>query len=221
MINSASLINVPFLELDTQLREMAEGGARWFHIDLADGHYVPNLLYPLSFIRQIKDAYPQMIMDVHVMVEGPENYVDRLKEAGSDYVSFHTDSTRYVVRTINRIHEAGMKAGVILNPSQRIDSIVPYLQFTDLVMLMAVEPGFAGQPLLPGSMERLGKIAALRREHGGKFLISVDGGIDREGARLCQEMGVDVIVGTKHNIFHQPCGLCQACEDFEREFGER
>lgn len=219
MINSASLINIPFLELKPQADEMAAGGVKWFHIDLADGHYVPNLLYPISFIRQMKDAYPQIIMDVHVMVTKPEDYVDRLKEAGADYVSFHTDSTRYVVRTINRIHELGMKAGVIINPSQRVDSILPYLSFTDMVMLMAVEPGFAGQPLLPGSMERLKEIARLRREHGSDFLISVDGGINRERAAACREMGVDVIVGTKHNIFHQPCGLRKACENFEEEFG--
>lgn len=219
MINSASIINIPFLELKSQIDELVAGGVKWFHIDLADGHYVPNLLYPISFIRQLKDAYPQIVMDVHIMVTHPESYIDRLKEAGADYISFHADSTNYVVRTINLIHEAGMKAGVILNPSQRTDSIVPYIHFTDMVMLMAVEPGFAGQPLLMGSMERLGELGELRRQHGCDFLISVDGGINEERAAICQKLGVDVIVGTKHNIFQQPCGLRQACINFERDFG--
>ena len=132
---------------------------------------------------------------------------------------FHTDSTNFVRRTINEIHKAGMKAGIVINPSQRIDHIAPYAEYVDMVMLMAVEPGFAGQPLLEGSMERLQEIADLRRQYGCKFLISVDGGINHERTVLCRDMGVDVIVGTVHNIFKQPEGLREACLRFEREFG--
>ena len=219
MINSASVINVPFLEMREQLDELAAGGAKFFHIDLMDGHYVPNLCMPIKLIRELKDAYPQIVMDVHIMVTNPQDYIERLREAGADYVAFHTDSTPFVRRIINEIHRAGMKAGIVINPSQRIDHIEPYIEYVDMVMLMAVEPGFAGQALLDGSMERLGEIADLRRKHGCRFLISVDGGINHERTVLCRDMGVDVIVGTVHNIFKQPEGLREACLRFEREFG--
>ena len=220
MINSASVINVPFLEMREQLDELAAGGTKFFHIDLMDGHYVPNLCMPIKLIRELKDAYPQIVMDVHIMVTNPQDYIERLREAGADYVAFHTDSTPFVRRIINEIHGAGMKAGIVINPSQRIDHIEPYIEYVDMVMLMAVEPGFAGQPLLEGSMERLQEIADLRRQYGCKFLISVDGGIDHERCLRCREIGVDMIVGTVHNIFKQPDGLKSACMRFEREFGE-
>ena len=220
MINTASIINVPFLRMKEDLDAMVAGGVRYFHIDLMDGHYVPNLCMPIKLIRELKDAYPQVVMDVHVMVTDPCAYIERLKEAGADYVAFHTDSTNFVRRTINEIHKAGMKAGIVINPSQRIDHIAPYAEYVDMVMLMAVEPGFAGQPLLEGSMERLQGIADLRRQYGCKFLISVDGGIDQERCLRCREIGVDMIVGTVHNIFKQPDGLKSACMRFEREFGE-
>ncbi len=219
MINSASVINVPFLDMREQLDELVAGGTKYFHIDLMDGHYVPNLCMPIKLIRELKDAYPRIVMDVHIMVTNPQDYIGRLQEAGADYVAFHTDSTPFVRRTINEIHSAGMKAGIVVNPSQRIDHIEPYIQYVDMVMLMAVEPGFAGQALLEGSMERLGRIADLRKQYGCEFLISVDGGINHDRSILCRDMGVDVIVGTVHNIFRQPCGIREACRRFEREFG--
>lgn len=218
MINSASVINIPFLKMKEQLDELVEGGAKFFHIDLMDGHYVPNLCFPIGIIKELKAAYPQIVMDIHIMVTEPCEYIDRLKEAGADYVVFHTDSTHFVRRTINQIHEAGMKAGIVINPSQRIDHIIPYIEYVDMVMLMAVEPGFAGQPLLEGSMERLQEIAELREQYHCNFLISVDGGINHERCIRCKEIGVDVIVGTKHNIFNQPEGIKEASRRFEEEF---
>lgn len=218
MINTASLVNIPFLNLEEQLDQLVNGGTKYFHIDLMDGHYVPNLCYPISFIRELKDKYPQIMMDIHLMVTNPADYIDRLKEAGADYVSFHTDSTRFVRRTLDEIHIAGMKAGVIINPSQKTDHIIPYINYLDLVTLMAVEPGFSGQPLLEGSMERLQELVNLRKQHSSHFLLSVDGGIDHEKCVICQRMGVDMIVGTIHNIFKQPDGIYHACIRFEKEF---
>ena len=219
MINSASIINCGFLTLAEQTQQLIAGGVHFFHIDLMDGHYVPNLCMPIELIAELKQAYPQVTMDIHIMVTDPQNYVERLRAAGADYVSFHTDSTSFVRRTLSMIHAAGMKAGVVLNPSQRIDSMEPYVQELDMVTLMAVEPGFSGQPLLSGSMERIREIADLRKKTGAHFLINVDGGIDYEKGRQCKEMGVDVIIGTRHTVFHQPEGLQKACERFERELG--
>lgn len=218
MINTASVVNIPFLKLKEQLDELVAGGTRYFHIDLMDGHYVPNLCYPISFIKELKQEYPEVNMDIHVMVTDPCSYIGRLKEAGADYVSFHTDSTPFVRRTIQQIHNAGMKAGVVINPSQRTDHIVPYIKYLDMVTLMAVEPGFSGQPLLEGSMERLQELVDLRNQYDGHFLLSVDGGIDHEKCVVCQQIGVDMIVGTVHNIFKQPDGIYNACIRFEKEF---
>lgn len=219
MINSASIINVNFLNMKEEVDQLVAGGTTFFHIDLMDGHYVPNLCLPIKMLAELKAAYPQITMDVHLMVTNPEDYVERLREAGADYVSFHTDSTRFVRRVINQIREAGMKPGILINPSQRIDHIEPYIEYVDMVTLMAVEPGFAGQPLLEGSMERLREIADLRRKHHCSFILSVDGGIDYEKGKICKEIGVDAIVGTLHTVFKQPEGIKAACERFARELG--
>lgn len=219
MINSASIVNCNFLTMGEETRQLVAGGAQFFHIDLMDGHYVPNLCMPVKLIEELKRAYPQIIMDIHIMVTNPAAYIQQLAAAGADYVSFHTDSTNFCRRTIDQIHRAGMRAGVVLNPSQRVDTLEPYIDYVDMVTLMAVEPGFAGQALLPGSIERLQQIAQLRAAHGAQFLLSVDGGVDYALGRRCKEIGVDVIIGTVHTIFKQPEGLQKACERFARELG--
>lgn len=219
MLNSASIINVSFLRMKEELDALVEGGTPMFHIDLMDGHYVPNLCMPIKLIAELSAAYPQVTMDVHIMVTNPSDYIQRLADAGTHYLSFHTDSTNFVRRTINEIRAAGMKPGIIINPSQRIDHIEPYIAYVDMVTLMTVEPGFAGQPFLEGGFERLEEIAELRRKHGCQFLINVDGGIDLEKGRRCKQIGVDVIVGTVHNIFRQPDGIAEACRRFNRELG--
>lgn len=219
MLNSASIINVSFLNMKEELDQLVEGGTPMFHIDLMDGHYVPNLCMPIKLIAELKAAYPSILMDVHIMVTNPTDYVMRLAEAGADYLSFHTDATRFIRRTINEIRAAGMKPGILINPSQRIDHIEPFVGFVDMVTLMAVEPGFAGQPFLENGMERLAELAHLRARHNCHFLINVDGGIDYEKGYQCKQIGVDVIVGTIHNVFRQPEGIVEACKRFNRELG--
>lgn len=219
MINSASLANVSFLHMKEQLDELVAGGTKVFHIDLMDGHYVPNLCMPIELVAELKAAYPEVIMDVHMMVTDPNMYIERLKEAGAGYVSFHTDATAFVKRTLTNIKNAGMKGGILINPSQRIDHIEPFIHDIDLVTLMAVEPGFCGQNFLDGSMERLQELCDLRKKHNAHFLISVDGGVDYARGKVCREMGIDWIVGTRHTIFKQPEGILEACRRFERELG--
>ena len=216
---SASLHNCSYLHMKEELDALVAGGVDLFHIDLMDGHYVPNLCMPIDMIAEFKEAYPQVKMDLHIMVENPEDYVDRLARAGTDYLSFHTDSTRFSRRLISQIRAAGMKPGILINPSQQVEHILPLAKYVDMVTLMTVEPGFPGQSFLSDGMERLQALADLRRENGLDFLISVDGGVSTEICTQCRQIGVDVIVGTVWTIFKQPCGLEQACKNFYRDFG--
>ena len=123
VINAPSLANINLLDFGKQVSELVEGGVRFFHVDLMDGHYVNNLCFPLTVVKNLKDKYPDCVVEVHMMVENPIDYIEVLKQYGADYVAFHCDSTSFIRRTITTIQAVGMKAGIVLNPSQRIDII--------------------------------------------------------------------------------------------------
>ena len=148
------------------------------------------------------------------MVDNPSFYIPKMKEQGADYVSFHCDSTSFVRGTLFEISEAGMKAGIVLNPSQSVDVIRPYAQYLDYIVFMSVEPGFAGQKFLEGSMERLRDLALLRRELGLNFQIIVDGGVHYGIIEECVKNGADALVTNVYTIFNQPEGITAACRRF-------
>lgn len=216
MINAPSLANCNCLSFGQDVKELIEGGASFFHIDLMDGHYVPNLCMPLNYVKDIKSQYPEVTADVHIMVSNPMDYIGRLKQAGADYVAFHIDSTNFVRRTLTAIREAGMKAGVVINPSQRIDLIEPYISLLDYVVLMTVEPGYAGQRFLEGGLERIQELNGLRSKYKAEFLIEIDGGVDYAYAMPCKEMGADILVTGIYMIFNQDDGIVEACRRFDR-----
>jgi len=215
VINAPSLANINLLDFGQQVRELYEAGVRFFHVDLMDGHYVNNLCFPTSVVKNLKERYPDCIVEVHLMVDNPMAYIETLKNYGADYVAFHCDSTSFVRRTITTIQNAGMKAGVVINPSQRIDIIEPYANLLDYVIFMAVEPGFAGQKFLPGSMERLAELARFRKEKGHSFKILIDGGVNYDIAAECVRNGADMLVTGIYMVFEQPDGIKGACRRFE------
>lgn len=217
LINCPSIANSNLLELDRDVAQLWEGGARCFHIDLMDGHYVPNLCYPIRVISDLKAKYPEMIVDAHLMVSNPADYVERLRQAGADYFSFHVDSTNFTIRLLRDIKAAGMKAGVVLNPSQRVDVLQPYIDQVDYVVLMTVEPGFAGQTFMTEAIPRVAELSAMRAACGNEFLISIDGGINYPNVVPCVRNGANMFVTGVYTVYHQTDGIVSACSRFEAE----
>ena len=217
IINAPSLANCNLMHMADEIDQLIAGGVSFVHIDLADGHYVPNLLFPVSFIKSIRQKYPQLTLDVHLMVTNPFDYVSKMSESGADYLSFHLDSTNFSRRLLEQIRCSGMKAGIILNPSQPITMLEPLVNYCDYVVLMSVEPGFAGQRFMPDAIGRLEQLCALRAASGRDFLISVDGGIDYENSAKSVSLGADILITGIYTVFHQPDGLTSACQRFQKE----
>ncbi|RGZ00382.1 ribulose-phosphate 3-epimerase [Clostridium sp. AM58-1XD] len=220
MINAPSLANCNLFTMAEEMDAMIKGGVRFVHIDIMDGHYVPNIFFPLSIVKTIKTRYPDIITDVHLMVTNPEDYVDRMKEDGADYLSFHIDSTRFSRRLLERIRQSGMKAGFVLNPSQPVSMAEPLVSFADYVVLMTVEPGFAGQKFMPDAIGRLEQLQQLKEKTNTDFLISIDGGIDVHHSRECMKRGAEILISGIYTVFHQPDGLENACVRYQKEMEE-
>ena len=217
VINSPSLANSNLLELGSDVDTLYSLGVRWFHIDIMDGHYVPNICMPLRTVADIKGKYPDAVMDVHLMVTDPIAYVPRLKDAGVDYFSFHADSTSFPLRTLDTIKKAGMKGGVVINPGQSTDVIRPYADMLDMVTMMAVEPGFAGQKFMERTVPRILEVAKIRKEMELDFLINVDGAINYPNLIPSIKNGANVIVTGVFTIFKQPDGFDGAVRRFNSE----
>lgn len=220
IIAAPSLANCDLFRLAADVNELAEAGLEWMHIDVMDGHYVPNLCLPISVVADLKRHHPQLKADVHLMVTDPLGYVERLCTAGADAVSFHLDATGFARRVVSVIQEAGMQAGIVLNPSQRVDLLEPVAPYLDFVTLMTVEPGVAGQPMLPGSYERLSEVAALRDCLGANFRIQIDGGVTHESAREYVLRGADILTTGKYVTFDQPEGITVAVAQLTTELAD-
>lgn len=216
VINNPSLCNIPYLEFPQQVQQLYDAGVRFFHLDIADGHYAANLIFAPKIVAELRERYPDCKLDVHLMVDNPADYIPALAEMGADYIAFHTDSTRFVIRTLDQIHKYGVKAGVCLNPSQTIAHLEPFAEYLDHVVFMSVEPGFPGQKFLPGAMDRLKALNAWKKEHQYPFMLIVDGGITYENLPGLVENGADAVVTNIYTIFQQPDGIEGACRRFDR-----
>ena len=188
---SPSILSADFANLEKEVKAVAAAGADWIHVDVMDGHFVPNLTIGVPVVASLKKVSP-LPLDVHLMIEEPEKYVEAFIKAGSDYLTIHVESTRDPAAVLKRIRELGAKPGITLRPRTPVEDVLPLLPLCDLVLVMTVEPGFGGQSFMH---DQIAKISKLRSEISSKklkCLIEVDGGINAETAKLCHEADVFV-----------------------------
>ncbi|MEC0229261.1 ribulose-phosphate 3-epimerase [Paenibacillus alba] len=190
-----SILSANFAKLGEEIKEAELGGADWIHVDVMDGHFVPNITIGPLVVEAIRPV-TKLPLDVHLMIEQPDRYIPDFVKAGADLISVHVEACTHLHRTLHLIKQSGVKAGVVLNPATPISLIEHVLdEQLDLVLIMTVNPGFGGQAFIPGM---LNKIRALREQANAKGLsglhIEVDGGINEVTARQVAEAGADVLV---------------------------
>jgi ribulose-phosphate 3-epimerase len=186
-----SILSADFANLEKEIKAVTEAGADWIHVDVMDGRFVPNITIGIPVVKSLKKV-SKIPLDVHLMIEEPERYIEDFIKAGSDYLTIHVESTKDSAVVLRRIRELGAKPGITLRPGTPLDAVLPLLPLCSLVLVMTVEPGFGGQSFMA---DQIAKISRLRAEISAKkldCLIEVDGGINEETARLCHEADVFV-----------------------------
>lgn len=208
------------MNMGADVDTLTELGAELFHIDIMDGHYVPNLCLDFDTIQAIKKR-SNVPLDIHIMVTDPFSYLDRIAALEPEYLSFHIDSTPFALRLIGEIQKRAIKPGVVLNPTQRVEMLKHVLSSVKMVQFMSVEPGFAGQSFIPDTLAKIEKLADMRKQAGADFVIAVDGGIDIEYGRKCAVAGADIIVVGALAIFLPDKSLQSAYKKFEQAMETR
>ena len=188
-----SLLASDFTRLGDEIRMIDESQADWIHCDVMDGHFVPNISFGLPVIEKIK-AIARKPLDVHLMISDPDRYLERFKDAGADILTVHYETCPHLHRTIGAIRELGMKAGVAINPHTPVQLLIDIMPDLDLILLMAVNPGFGGQKFIQGSYKRLATLRQMVNTLSPNTLIEVDGGVNLDTGRQLFLSGADVLV---------------------------
>ena len=190
---SPSILSADFGKLGVEISELEKAGADLIHVDVMDGHFVPNITIGPEVIKDLK-KYTSLLFDVHLMISPVHKYIKNFAEAGADIITVHPEATDNLIETINEIKKFGKKAGVSLNPKTTIEKVLPVLSLIDLVLIMSVNPGFGGQKFIKETLE---KVKLLRKEIDQKKLaveIEIDGGINFDNAKIAKKAGVDILV---------------------------
>ena len=192
-IIAPSLLAADFLNLEDACKMLNESEADWFHLDVMDGNFVPNISYGMSIIKQLKKA-GRKFFDVHLMIVEPEKYAEEFKDAGADGLTVHFEACRNLHRNIQQIKSLGMKAGVAINPHTPVFLLKDIIADIDLVCLMSVNPGFGGQSFIPHSLQKIKELKTLIIESGSSAKIEVDGGVSLLNGKEILNAGADVLV---------------------------
>jgi len=187
------MLSADFANLACDIEMVNKSQADWFHLDIMDGVFVPNISFGFPVVERIK-ALATKPLDVHLMIVEPDRYLERFREAGADWLTVHYEACTHLNRTLSRIRELGMKAGVSVNPHTPIELLTDILEYADLVLIMSVNPGFGGQKFIPNSIGRIERLRKLINQKGLSTLIEVDGGVGPNNARQLYHVGANVLV---------------------------
>ncbi|HEV8385637.1 MAG TPA: ribulose-phosphate 3-epimerase [Candidatus Acidoferrales bacterium] len=197
-----SILAADFSRLGEEIAAVERGGARMLHVDVMDGHFVPNISIGVPVVSSLRKA-TTLVLDVHLMISEPDRYVGAFADAGADMISIHQETTPHLDRVLASIQERELRAGVVLNPATPVDTLSEVLSTVDFVLVMSVNPGFGGQQFIPGALEKLKQLKELRSRYNYGFRIEVDGGVGMENVAEAVRAGAEIIVaGT--SVFHTP-----------------
>ena len=188
-----SILAADFSKLAEEVKCVDSLGADYIHIDVMDGHFVPNITLGPGIVKCLR-PHTELPFDVHLMIENPDQYIKDFKEAGADIITVHVEACRHLHRTLQLIKQYEMQGGVVLNPHTPLEMIKHVLQEVDWILIMSVNPGFGGQTFIPDSLNKIATLNQWRQEQNLSYVIEVDGGVNEETARLCEEAGADVVV---------------------------
>ena len=190
---SPSILSADFSQLGNEIKRLEEGGADLIHVDVMDGHFVPNLTIGPPVIKALKKNC-SIKFDVHLMISPVHKYIDAYADAGADIITFHPEATNDLSASIKKIKDLGKKVGVSLNPETSVSVIKDYLDQIDLVLIMSVNPGFGGQKFMPEVLEKIKELRNIQKEKNVDFDIEIDGGINFENSKIAIEAGANILV---------------------------
>ena len=209
-----SILSANFGELAAETQRALEGGGSIVHIDVMDGHFVPNLTFGPKMVADLHRA-TGLPLDVHLMIERPDDWIDRYVEAGAAYLTVHIEAVRDAAATLARIRARGARAGLTLNPETPVDAVLPFVDAVDLMLVMSVRPGFGGQRFIGGSLEKVRVLRGALDNARSAAELEVDGGVKVDNAREVARAGASVVVAGSA-VFEDPDGPLNAIEKFKR-----
>ncbi len=213
---SASILSADFTRLGEQIKEAEKAGTDWIHVDVMDGHFVPNLSMG-PFIVEACRRITRLPLDVHLMIEKPENLLAEFAQAGATNLTVHVETCPNLHRTLQSIRELGCQAGVVINPATPVALLEPVLHMVDLVLILSVNPGYSGQTFLPEVLPKVSAVRHLLEQVNSSAYLEIDGGINHETLPLAVEAGANVFVAA-HAIFDHPGGIAAGIEQLRRNF---
>lgn len=193
-ILAPSILAADFSKLGDQIDECLIADIQWIHCDIMDGHFVPNISYGPSIVETVRKIAPDVFLDVHLMIENPDNYVEDFVDAGADLISVHYEACPHLHRTIQNISQHGCMTGVVINPATSVELLRPILPSVDLVLVMSVNPGFGGQAFIESSYQKIEQLYKIKTEENYNYLIEIDGGVGLKNIEKLAACGTEVLV---------------------------